>query len=83
MTHLRQMMLDELQRRNYSQSTVRSYVHVIEDFAKHFHRSPDRFGPDHIRPATAAFGNGLTLTKSRHVPPANYSRLIAVIAAGR
>ena len=49
MTHLRQMMLDELQRRNYSQSTVRSYIHVIEDFSKHFHRSPDRLGPDHIR----------------------------------
>ena len=49
MTHLRQMMLDELQRRNYSQSTVRSYIHVIEDFAKHFHRSPDRLGRDHIR----------------------------------
>src|SRR5271167_1420228 len=48
-THLRQMMLDELQRRNYSQSTVRSYIHVIEDFSKHFHRSPDRLGPDHIR----------------------------------
>ncbi len=45
MTHLRQMMLDELQRRNYSQSTVRSYIHVIEDFSKHFHRSPDRLGP--------------------------------------
>jgi|ERR1035437_5801864 hypothetical protein len=43
------MMLDELQRRNYSQSTVRSYIHVIEDFSKHFHRSPDRLGPDHIR----------------------------------
>src|SRR5208337_4175388 len=43
------MMLDKLQRRNYSQSTVRSYIHVIEDFSKHFHRSPDRLGPDHIR----------------------------------
>ena len=49
MTHLRQMMLDELQRRNYSQSTVRFYIHVIEDSSKHFHRSPDRLGPDHIR----------------------------------
>jgi len=48
-THLRQMPLDELQRRNYSQSTVRSYIHVIEDFSKHFHRSPDRLGRDHIR----------------------------------
>jgi hypothetical protein len=43
------MLVDELLGRNYSQSTVRSYIHVIEDFSKHFHRSPDRLGPDHIR----------------------------------
>jgi len=47
-THLRQQMLDELQRRNYSQSTVRSYIYAVEDFAKYFHRSPERLGPDHI-----------------------------------
>ncbi|MEA2263456.1 MAG: hypothetical protein QOJ51_6281, partial [Acidobacteriaceae bacterium] len=29
MTHLRQLMLDELQRRNYSQSTVRSYIYAV------------------------------------------------------
>ncbi len=49
MTHLRQMMLDELQRRNYSQSTVRSYIYAVEDFAKYFHRSPEGLGPEHIR----------------------------------
>ncbi len=49
MTHLRQQMLDELQRRNYSQSTIRSYIYAVEDFAKCFHRSPERLGPDHIR----------------------------------
>ncbi len=49
MTHLRQIMLDELQRRDYSQSTVRAYIHAIEDFSKYFHRPPDRLGPDHIR----------------------------------
>jgi integrase/recombinase XerD len=48
-THLRKLMLDELQRRNYSQNTVRSYIHAVEDFAKYFHRSPDRLGPNHIR----------------------------------
>src|SRR5437867_13183626 len=42
-------MLDELQRRNYAQNTVRAYIHAIEDFAKYFHRSPDRLGPEHIR----------------------------------
>jgi len=43
-TRLRKLMLDELQRRNYAQNTVRAYIHAIEDFAKYFHRSPDRLG---------------------------------------
>jgi len=42
-------MLDELQRRNYAQSTVRSYIKAIEDFARYFGKSPERLGPEHIR----------------------------------
>lgn len=49
MTHLRQLMLDELERRNYSPNTVRSYLHAVEEFARHFHRSPEQLGPDHVR----------------------------------
>ena len=49
MTHLRKMMLEELQRRHYSEATTRRYVRFIERFAQHFHRSPDRLGPQHIR----------------------------------
>jgi hypothetical protein len=35
-TQLRKMMLEELQRRNYSQTTVNTYLKVVEDFARHF-----------------------------------------------
>ena len=49
MTHLRKMMLDELQRRNYSQDTIRSCIGTIEDFSQRFNRPSDRLGPRHIR----------------------------------
>ena len=49
MTDLRKLMLEELARRNYSQESVRAYVAAVEDFARYFHRRPDRLGPDHIR----------------------------------
>jgi len=48
-THLRKLMLEELQRLNYSDETIRSYIHSVEDFARHFNCSPDRLGPRHIR----------------------------------
>ena len=49
MTHLRQIMLEELERRNYAPETIHCYVRVVEQFARHFHRSPDQLGLDHIR----------------------------------
>ena len=49
MTDLRKLMLEERERRNYSQATVRAYVAAVEDFARYFHCRPDQLGPDHIR----------------------------------
>jgi integrase/recombinase XerD len=49
MTRLRKMMLEELQRRNFSEDTIRHYIHTVEDFARHFNRPPDRLGLRHIR----------------------------------
>jgi integrase/recombinase XerD len=48
-THLRKMMLEELQRRNYAQNTTRYYIRTVEEFARYFHCRPDRLGPRHIR----------------------------------
>jgi integrase/recombinase XerD len=53
-THLRQIMLEELERRNYVAGTIRSYIRTVEHFALHFHRPPDQLGPEHIRQYQAA-----------------------------
>jgi len=42
-------MLEELERRNYSESTIRRYLRYVERFALHFGKSPDKLGPDHLR----------------------------------
>ena len=42
-------MLNELERRNYSQNTRRIYIRTVEDFACHFRRSPDELGLPQIR----------------------------------
>lgn len=49
MTQLRQKMLEELRRRNYSHRTATTYVRIVREFAEHFHKSPDKLGPEHIR----------------------------------
>jgi site-specific recombinase XerD len=43
------MVLEELERRNYTQSTTRAYIRTIEDFARYFKRPPDQLGPQQIR----------------------------------
>ena len=49
MTHLRKMMLEELQRRNYSEGTIRRYLHWVEEFAQYFGKPPDKLGLEHLR----------------------------------
>ena len=49
MTHLRQVMLEELQRRNFAATTITSYLKAVEQFARHFKCRPDRLNHTHLR----------------------------------
>ena len=49
MTRLRQRTLEELQRRNYSQETTRSYIHAVKQFAEYFGKSPEKLGAEEMR----------------------------------
>lgn len=49
MTRLRKLMLEELERRNYSHETTRAYIHAMKDFSTYFKRPPGQLGPEHAR----------------------------------
>jgi site-specific recombinase XerD len=53
-THLRKIMLEELRRRNYSESTIHAYIRSVEHFSCYFHRPPNQLSPEHIRQYQAA-----------------------------
>jgi len=42
-------MLEDLQIRHYSPTTIRLYLHSVAEFARHFHKLPDQLGPEQIR----------------------------------
>ena len=62
MTHLRQLMLEELRRRNFADTTIRSYLHGVSHFSRYFRRPPDQLGPDDIRKYQAMLFTELKLS---------------------
>jgi hypothetical protein len=49
--------LEELQRRNYSQETTRSYIHAVKQFAGYFGKSPQEFDAVTLRNGDIQAGN--------------------------
>jgi len=72
-TRLRKMMLEELQRRNYSAITTRKYLKVVTDFSKYFGRSPDRLGPNELRTYQAY------LLRERELTPGSVVNQVAAL----
>jgi len=66
-------MLEELRRRNFADSTIRSYLHGVQHFSRYFHRRPDQLGPEHIREYQAAL-----FTKLKFSPNTVALRLAAL-----
>jgi integrase/recombinase XerD len=62
-SHLRQLMIEELQRRNFATTTIRTYLHGVAHFSRYFRRSPDQLGPEEIRKYQA-----MLLTKLKYSP---------------
>jgi site-specific recombinase XerD len=73
MTRLRKMMLEELERCNYSEATTRCYIRTVEDFSRRFKRSPDCLGPELIREYQAE------LFKKRKLSPGTVSQRLAAL----
>jgi integrase/recombinase XerD len=52
-TQLRKLTIEEMTRRNFTESTTRAYLRIIQDLALYFNRPPDQLEPEHIREYTA------------------------------
>jgi integrase/recombinase XerD len=66
-------MLEDLQIRHYSPTTIRIYLHCIAAFARHFHQPPDQLGPEHIRQYQ------LFLMKEKQVSLSTYIQVVCAL----
>jgi integrase/recombinase XerD len=72
-TPLRQRMLEDLQIRQFSPTTIRIYLHAVAEFARHFNKPPDQLGAEHIRRYQ------LFLVKEKNVAPSTYIQAVCAL----
>jgi integrase/recombinase XerD len=72
-TQLRKQMLEEIQRRNYSHRTAKTYVRIVREFAAYFHQSPDKLGPEQIQQYQAH------LFQTKKLAPATASQYVSAL----
>jgi integrase/recombinase XerD len=49
MTPLRKRMIEEMKLRNFALETIELYVKCVARFARHFGKSPELLGEEHVR----------------------------------
>src|ERR1700684_1151719 len=72
-TALRQRMLEDLQIRHYSPTTIRIYLHSVAEFAEFFRKPPDQLGPEDIRQYQ------LFLMKEKQVSLSSYIQMVCAL----
>ncbi|HEY6852557.1 MAG TPA: site-specific integrase [Terracidiphilus sp.] len=68
-------MLEDLQIRHYSPTTIRLYLYAVRAFAEHFGKPPDQLGAEHIRRYQ------LFLIKEKKVSTSTYVMMICDFAS--
>jgi integrase/recombinase XerD len=66
-------MLEELRRRNFADTTIRTYMHGVAHFSRYFRRPPDQLGPEDIRKYQA-----MLFTKLKYSPNTVILRLASL-----
>jgi len=73
MTPLRRRMLEDMQLRNFSTETQRSYIHYVAQYASYYQSSPDQLGLDDIR------NYQLYLIEQRQLSPQSINTFVAAV----
>jgi hypothetical protein len=82
-TPLRKKMQEELQRRNYSESTTVCYLRQITELAKPFGRSPAQLNPEEIKQFQLYLVQQKKVSWATYIQATSALRLLYVKTLGR